>query len=61
MASSYWMVVCKCCGTRDMHTGTRSDSEFQPMVRPEFISTSISHVCPESPTGRHQFEWIRYR
>lgn len=62
MASSHWIPVCRCCGVRDMLACTRSnDSEFQPMARPEFVSTSISSVCSESPTRRHQIEWVRYK
>lgn len=60
MASSYWMPVCKCCGRRDMLGSRTTNGEFPPVIRAEF-SISISSFCSESPTKKHQVEWLRYK
>lgn len=60
MAKSYWMPVCKCCGTRDQFASRSMDGEFPPIIRAEFTS-GYSSVCSQSPTGRHQIEWVRYK
>ena len=61
MASSYCMPVCKCCGTRDMLGSRTMDGEFPPVIRAEFSISRISSFCSESPTKKHQVEWLRYK
>lgn len=61
MAKSYWIPVCKCCGTRDMFSSRSMDGEFPPVIKAELPIARYNSFCRESPTNRHQVEWVRYK